>query len=63
MVAAKTLIWQAEAQRPAEEFTVLIVDDSVLKKAQNDANELLCIHWNHRQQRYVKSLKFVSLLY
>ena len=42
---------------------MLIVDDSVLEKAHNDANELICTHWDHRQQRYVKGLNFVSLLY
>jgi len=60
---AKPLIRQAEARRPADEFAVLIVDDSVLEKAHTDANELICIHWDHRQQRYVKGLNFVSLLY
>jgi len=60
---AKPLIRQAEAQRPAEDFAVLVVDDSVLEKAHPDANELICTHWDHRQQRYVKGLNFVSLLY
>lgn len=61
---AKPLIRQAEAQRPAGgEFAVLIVDDSVLEKAHTDANELICTHWDHRQQRYVKGLNFVTLLY
>ena len=60
---AKPLIRQAEARRPAEEFAVLIVDDSVLEKARTDANELICTHWDHRQQRSVKSLNFVSLRY
>ena len=60
---AKPLIHQAEARRPAEEFAVLIVDDSVLAKAHTDANELICSHWDHCQQRYGKGLNFVSLLY
>nr|WP_216726241.1 transposase [Hymenobacter siberiensis] len=60
---AKPLIRQAEARRPADEFAVLIVDDSVLEKAHTDANELICKHWDHSQQRYVKGLNFVSLLY
>ena len=60
---AKPLIRQAEARRPAGEFAVLIVDDSVLEKAHTDANELICSHWNHSQQRYVKGLNFVSLRY
>ncbi len=60
---AKPLIRQAEAQPGAEEFAVLLVDDSVLEKAHTDANELICTHWDHSQQRYVKGLNFVSLLY
>ena len=60
---ARPLIQQAEARRSAEEVVVLIVDDSVLEKAHPDANELICTHWDHRQQRYVKGLNFVSLLY
>ena len=60
---AKPLIRQAEARRPAGEFAVLIVDDSVLEKEHTDANELICTHWDHRQQRYVKGLNFVSLRY
>ena len=60
---AKPLIRQAEARRPTEDFAVLIVDDSVLEKTYTDANELICPHWDHCQQRYVKGLNFVSLLY
>nr|WP_188561575.1 transposase [Hymenobacter frigidus] len=60
---AKPLIRQAEARRPTGEFAVLIVNDSVLETAHTAANELICTHWNHRQQRYVKGLNFVSLLY
>lgn len=60
---AKPLIRQAETCQLAEEFAVLIVDDSVLEKAHTDANELICTHWDHSQQRYVKGLNFVTLLY
>ena len=60
---AKPLIRQAETRRPADGFAVLIVDDSVLEKAHTDTNELICTHWDHSQQRYVKGLNFVSLLY
>jgi hypothetical protein len=60
---AKPLIRQAEAQRKAEDFAVLIVDDSILEKAHTDANELICTHYDHSQQRFVKGLNFVSLLY
>ncbi len=60
---AKPLIRRAEAQRTGDDFAVLIVDDCVLEKAHTDANELICTHWDHSQQRYVKGLNFVSLLY
>ena len=60
---AKPLIRQAEARRPAGEFAVLIVDDSVLEKAHTYANELICPHWDHSQPRYIKGLNFVSLRY
>jgi len=60
---AKPLIRQAEAQRGVADFAVLVVDDSVLEKAHTDANELICTHWDHSQQRYVKGLNFVTLLY
>ena len=42
---------------------MLIADDSVLEKARIGANELICTHWDHRQQHYVKGLNFVTLLY
>jgi hypothetical protein len=60
---AKPLTRQAEARQAAGDFAVLIVDDSVLEKAHTAANELICTHWDHSQQRYVKGLNFVSLLY
>ena len=55
------LIRQAETRRQADEFAVLTVDDSVLEKAHNDANELICIHWDRSLLRYIKGLNFVSL--
>lgn len=60
---ANPLIRQAERQRPADEFAVLIVDDSVLEKAHTDPSALICTHWDHSQGRFVKGLNFVSLLY
>ena len=50
-------------RRPGDKFAVLIMDDSVLEKAHPDATELIRTHWDHRQQRYIKGLNFVSLLY
>jgi hypothetical protein len=63
VAAGQALIRQAEARQAASDFAVLIVDDSVLEKAPTDANELICAHWDHSQQCYVKGLNFVSLLY
>ena len=60
---AKPLIRRAEHQRSAEEFAVLIVDDSILEKAHTDPSALICTHWDHSQGRFVKGLNFVSLLY
>ena len=60
---AKPLIRRAEQQRPAEEFAVLIVDDSILEKAHTDPSALMCTHRDLSQGRFVKGLNFVSLLY
>jgi DDE superfamily endonuclease len=60
---AKPLIRQTERTLEAEDFAVLIVDDSILEKAHTDANALLCTHYDHSLGRYVKGLNFVSLLY
>ena len=60
---AKPLIRQTERTLKADDFAVLIVDDSILEKAHTDANALLSTHYDHRLGRYVKGLNFVSLLY
>ena len=63
---AKPLIRRAEQQqqrRPADEFAVLIVDDSILEKAHTDASALICTHWDHSHGRFIKGLNFASLLY
>ena len=62
-LASKPLIRQAEARRPADDFAVLIVDDSILEKAHTDANALICTHWDHCGQRFVRGLNFVTLFY
>ena len=60
---AKPLIRQTERALEADDFAVLIVDDSILEKAHTDANALLSTHYDHSLGRYVKGLNFVSLLY
>jgi hypothetical protein len=60
---AKLVIRQAEGQRKAGEFAVLIVDDSILEKAHTAANALLSTHYDHSQPRFVKGLHFVRFRY
>ena len=60
---AKPLIRQTERALKANDFAVLVVDDSILEKAHTDANALLCTRYDHSPGRYVKGLNFVSLLY
>ena len=60
---AKPLTRAAETQRKPIEFVVPIVDDSILEKAHTADNELICTHYDHIQQRFVKGLNFVTLLY
>ena len=60
---AKPLIRQAERELEADDFAVLVVDDSILEKAHTDANALLCTHYDHSLGRYVKGLNFGSLRY
>jgi len=42
---------------------VMIVDDSIAEKPYTDENDIVCWHWDHAQQRAVKGINFVSLLY
>lgn len=42
---------------------VIVVDDSIVEKAHTDENAVVCYHWDHSLQRYVKGINFVSLLY
>ena len=42
---------------------VMIVDDSIAEKPDTDENDMICWHWDHAQNRAVKGINFVSLLY
>ncbi len=42
---------------------VMIVDDSIAEKPYTDENDIICWHWDHAQNRAVKGINFVSLLY
>ena len=59
---AKLLIRRTERALEADDFAVLVVDDSILEKAHTDANALLHTHYDHSLRRYVKGLNFVSPL-
>src|SRR3954470_1407801 len=41
----------------------LIIDDSIAEKPYTDENDLICWHYDHAQQRMVKGINFLSLLY
>jgi hypothetical protein len=42
---------------------VLIIDDSIAEKPYTDANEIICWHYAHRQDRSVKGINFMTCLY
>ena len=42
---------------------LLIIDDSIAEKPYTDENEIICWHWDHTQQRSVKGINFVSIVY
>ena len=56
--AAKPLIRRQVASE--DDTGVLIVDDSIVEKAHSDENAMICHHWDHSLNRYVKGINFVS---
>ena len=60
---SKPLIRQAEQAKAAEDFAVLIIDDSILAKPHTDENAMIATYWDHSQQCYVRGMNFVTLLY
>jgi hypothetical protein len=46
-----------------DENAVLIIDDSIEAKPYTDCNELICWHFDHRVNRSVKGVNFVSAIY
>jgi hypothetical protein len=42
---------------------VLIVDDSIEEKPYTDESDLICSHWDHAKQRYVRGINFLTVLY
>jgi hypothetical protein len=39
---------------------VLIFDDRIEEKPYTDENDLICWHWDHSQERYVKGINFLT---
>lgn len=60
---AKPLIRSAEQTKGADEYAVLIIDDSILEKPHTDQNAMISTYHDHSQHRYVNGVNFVSLLY
>lgn len=42
---------------------LLIIDDTIIPKPHSDENEIVCSYWDHSQNRYVKGINLLSLLY
>ena len=42
---------------------VIIFDDTMEEKAYTDENEIICYHWDHSQQRYIKGFNLLNCLY
>lgn len=41
----------------------ILIDDSILEKLYTDENEIVCWHWDHSKECYVKGINFVSANY
>ncbi len=42
---------------------ILIIDDTIIQKPHTDDNEIVCCYWEHSQNRYVKGINLLSVLY
>src|SRR5574341_2584324 len=42
---------------------VVIIDDSIAEKPYTDENEIICWHYDHSQDRLVKGINFMTVLY
>jgi hypothetical protein len=42
---------------------VMIVDDSIAEKPYTDENDIICWHYDHAQDRLVKGINFLTVLY
>lgn len=58
----KPVVRQAEQVAGTSEIGCLIVDDSIIEKAHTDENGLVCFHYDHSKDRYVKGINLVSMV-
>lgn len=42
---------------------ILVIDDSIEEKPYTDENEIIAWHWDHKENRSIKGINFVSALY
>jgi len=42
---------------------VVVIDDTIIEKAHTDENGLICFHYDHSKDRYVKGINLVSAVY
>lgn len=59
---AKPVVRQAQQALGGLEAGYLIVDDSIIEKAYTDENGLICFHYDHSKDRYVKGINLVSMI-
>ncbi len=58
----KPVVRQVARAVGTSETGCLIVDDSIIEKAFTDENGLVCIHYDHSKDRYVKGINLVSMV-
>ena len=58
----KPIVRQAERAADSGQVGCLIVDDSIIEKAHTDENGLVCFHYDHSKDRYVKGINLVSMV-
>jgi hypothetical protein len=59
-------LWQLvkpQVRRAQREDGVLIVDDTIAEKPYTDENDIICWHWDHSQERMVKGINFLTVMY
>jgi hypothetical protein len=59
-------LWQIakpHVRRIQQEDGVMIVDDTIAEKPYTDENAIICWHYDHSQDRMVKGINFLTVLY